>query len=220
MHLPPRPAPPHPSTQVYPSNAAELANNNSRLHVWASNVDPTASTILPPSPLAHDLYPYTSKLDVADAVIASSYVPCNLGPQPAGLFRGRGWIDGGASTSMDDVCASLKAMGEQCAKVIALQVGPGSPNPSNAGCPPPDAPTTPRTGPLYPLLPVANWTLPLNCTAYPAYSDFQLVFPPVTAETICAGWCEGGRGGQSLIVFSLSRKAHSRARVTRPCQQN
>ena len=190
------PPPPPLAFQLFPADAAEVANRNRRLHLWSSNVDPTKPTILPPSARAHDLYPYSSKVDVVDAVIASSYVPCILGSNTALQYRDRAWIDAAASTSLDYVCDSLQAShGDKCVQVVAVQVGKGSPN---ATCPSPEQPTTANTGPLYPLLPVDQWTLPLNCSVYHAYEDFKLVFPPLTPDTICPGWCGwGGRWGRN-----------------------
>lgn len=169
----------------------EIANDHRRLHLWSSNVNTAAHTILPPSPRAHDLYPYSSKEDVVDAVIASSYVPCIAKSNVAMLYRGRAWIDAAAATSLDYVCDSLAApTGGECVQVVAMQVGPGSPNASTVACPPESKATTPRTGPLYPEAPVSQWALPLNCSVYQAFpGDFWLAYPEIKAGTICPGWC-------------------------------
>ena len=129
-----------------------------------------------------------------DAVVASSYGPCVLGPDNADLFRGRAWIDAAASTSMENVCDSLDARGTKCVQVVAVQVGKGSPNDTFDGCTKPQR-TTANTGPLYPLLPVDEWTLPLNCSVYYGADDFKLVPSVITSETICPGWCDRGLAG-------------------------
>ena len=190
-----------PLAQLLPSNAAELANRNARLHVWASNVDPAVASVLPPVPRAHDLYPYTSKADVVESVIASSFASCYLAPTVADVFRERAWIDAAFATSMDYVCDSMGASRDACVKVIAVNVGPGSPNSSYVGCPPAYGTVAPNTGPLYPLLPLANWTLPLNCSVYNPSYDMPYVIPDATPDTICPGWC--GRGSVGLGALRM-----------------
>lgn len=171
-----------------PPNAAELANENSRLHLWASQVDPRQGTILPPSPRAHDLYPYTSRLDLAQAATASSYVPCSIGVKVADYYRESAWIDAGAATALDYLCESFQPSAAQCIPVIAVVVGPGSPDQSFDTCDPPKL-NPANKGPYYPTVPLANWTLPTNCSLYPtAYTqDFGVVREEITPSAICPG---------------------------------
>jgi hypothetical protein len=173
--------------QLLPPNAEDLANENSRLHIWASQLDPNATTILPPSPRAHDLFPYTSRADLARATTASSYVPCSgIGVRTADYFRGGAWIDAGAATSLDYLCASFQPSSAKCIPVIAVVVGPGSPDPDYDTCTPPQL-NPANTGAYYPTVPIADWSLPTNCSVYDALSDFKVVRESLSPDAICPG---------------------------------
>lgn len=130
--------------------------------------------------------------------VASAYVPCNVGGAVATTARGgRLWIDAGAATSMDALCAALGgggAGGPACLRINAIALGPLG-NATTACQPVARPPGTVAAG-AYPGYPPATppTALPLACGAYAAanggrsaYDDFFPVRAALTPGAICPG---------------------------------
>ena len=155
---------------------ATVGTVSDRVQVWASQLDPLATARN--GSVATPLAPFADPADAADALVASSYIPCLIGPWKYTAFRGRPFIDGGYSASWDQLCINATT----CVRVASNVFGPQGQRPRGDdvphllltlhNCPnesewvrPGGVPPNPvhGWGPDFPLAPQSKWRLPKAC---------------------------------------------------------
>ena len=96
-----------------------LANVSATVQVWASEVSPLFYYAQRSWPMG----PYKSVQDLADKVSASSTLPCAITPLTSREVGGRAYIDGGFTTSTNQLCINATEA-SPCVTISATHFGP------------------------------------------------------------------------------------------------
>jgi len=177
-------------TGALPDDLAERVKG--RLAVWVTQLD--ASSPSPTNGAPWALSSFTSRDDIVNAVVASSYLPCWTGDEPFATLHGAPALDGGFSTDFAQMCGPESVEGG-CVRVSAGVVGPNAAAPA-AGSPPCLATAGPRIAPshhpLYPVPPPSAWKLNNATCAAKDPRASPASWPPLVGH---------GAGGSRATIF-------------------